>query len=771
MFPPLQLTGTKAQPSIRTYGSQTERIINNRSIGDATNVTGAISHRPVRLLPQVGVVAGGKSRTMKINNTERDEKEHQHHHANEHAAPTKSKMQSNRRTKRTPKESNQPKDSPNNNVTLTSRGREEANSNTNSSNSKPSSATQPLPSSSTDETHVSMETEPSTAGAAIASPNTPRHLRDSTNETDWKSPCSSRGSTRGSARSHHSGQASSSPIPGSPGPAHVRRVSASMSAILESPRLRAATKLAPSPSRPTTTTTQRKSSATPSKPSSRQTGIRPELAQLHQQQSSSSSFSSIAANDPTDPSLPSVKPCSVLMCSLPRVHGEGYCQIHISDHRAGVKLAHKRSGSILQRILNPTASRSIHAGGYGATRHVVQGHEMHANGIGSKHGLADISPLDLIGITEGNEPTHESKQSQPHHHHHHSLLKRGNSTLEREKIEKMATGGSHYGQQSTSVSTKPTPILKDALAAEHKQHQVNHQSPISPKSSLSSSATANSTTAPMGNTLAPLRPSNSHVRRFSASKPTSTSSDWLHSPSAQAARLLRMKQKMPRRSNAPNDTHARQMSYGLPIEPLPAVDMSLAQLPFERCYFNVPYTFDDFIQYRDRVSGTPEGATVCFIIALLVWSQGKEAQESDELARLGLSVDDRAPDDDDQLPLHVINTTVGGAATKSFAVGARSVDEKDDAPSMPRVTHAHERRMKRPTDPSTLASHTPSKPSQPHTPSIAHWSMTQRWQALIACIHTDQSIEATTSNQGEAAVAFRVSQATYGTKDDKRANA
>lgn len=240
-----------------------------------------------------------------------------------------------------------------------------------------------------------------------------------------------------------------------------------------------------------------------------------------------------------------------------------------------------------------------------------------------------------------------------------------------------------------------------------------------------------------------------HQRHFSSSKPVSDSTQWMHSPAAQAARALRLATKSQRPAlNDSQRTHNRQLSYGLPVEPLPAVDISQAQLPFQRFYFDLPSSLEAFLSFRDRVSAAPEGAAVCFLLALLLWSQGKQEAAQHRSGAPRSQRRNAAADDD--LPLHVIN------ASRPKRAGAveplKSKTQSLRLPSFKRPFANGKRVNLRGSLTQTVA----DEPMDGQDTVVSGWSMMQRWQALLACIHPDQLLDsAQTGESHQEQVAFR----------------
>lgn len=246
----------------------------------------------------------------------------------------------------------------------------------------------------------------------------------------------------------------------------------------------------------------------------------------------------------------------------------------------------------------------------------------------------------------------------------------------------------------------------------------------------------------------------------------------------------------------------RQKSYGLPVESLPPPasaedDVALGSLTFHRYHFQMPPPdFDTFIQWRDRVSVTPEGASVAFLMALLLWSEGQElssggvgwgskkpaAHHSHALQRM--MSDDGGEGDaaslaqslhaaaaqqhrsSDALAAKAARRTASllrKASTGRFDSSSDEDDEAEEAKKQPKAAvasaadHAAPSRLfsfhkaapaARKVD---LTSHRAAA-GAPLTVAEAspHWKMPMRWRALISTIHPDQTIQAPSGGGGHA---------------------
>jgi hypothetical protein len=99
------------------------------------------------------------------------------------------------------------------------------------------------------------------------------------------------------------------------------------------------------------------------------------------------------------------KPCSELHCTNLRALGEGYCQQHLTESRCGLMLRHKRTPSVLHRMLNSdhTSPARVHGG-------VVRP---------GRHGMNSVSAYKLMGINDTNttvsQPAKHLPPTSPQH--------------------------------------------------------------------------------------------------------------------------------------------------------------------------------------------------------------------------------------------------------------------------------------------------------------------------------------------------------------------
>lgn len=269
------------------------------------------------------------------------------------------------------------------------------------------------------------------------------------------------------------------------------------------------------------------------------------------------------------------KPCSELNCAQPRMIGEGYCKAHLSESRAGLALRHKRTPSVLQRMLNQHTSPP------------------RVNGIArpGRHGLGSVSAYELMGIKE-DQAKHAAKHPpmpgaplSPEAPQHHAPIR--------------------VKADVSPVRRAPKPTPASRMSAQQVAKFVRHTSLLT-RGLVKNGAAGAFTASAAGAVAAALQSSNPSPLSPS-SMPGLSKGTSLDDPAV----LL-----------------SRHNSYQLPVESMPAAigAPSVAALDFHDYYFSLPTSLDAFIAWRERVSATPEGATVALIVAMLLWSEGKELQ-------------------------------------------------------------------------------------------------------------------------------------------------